>query len=166
MKAEIWKYQLEITDQNTISVPRHAILLKAETQNHKPCLWFMVIPDAPKEDITINILGTGHPFETTTVGEYIGTALTHNGTYVWHLFRKTYPGEGRTTMKTYYITFGQKSPFRDGWVEIVAESLEEAQCCASYSLGHWLNCYTKEQFDQFDQVYYPAGKLGHTLNAK
>lgn len=38
-------------------------------------------------------------------------------------------------MTTFYVTFGQKSPFRDGWVEIEAVDEQEAREIIDYAIG-------------------------------
>lgn len=61
---------------------------------------------------------------------------------------------------TYYITFGQRSPFRHGWVEIMASAKRYAEDEAHNCFGpHWSMIYDKEP----DRDLFPAGKLGETL---
>lgn len=64
-------------------------------------------------------------------------------------------------MNKYYVTFGQKSPFRNGWVEILAISEEEARERIKYCIGNiWSSLYTN---DDFESDLFPAGKLGETI---
>ena len=64
----------------------------------------------------------------------------------------------------FYLTFGQQSPFRNGWVEVEAESWEVAHGLALDVFGrHWSMLYREEGFNEKVKVYFPAGKLGETL---
>lgn len=76
----------------------------------------------------------------------------------------------------YFITFGQKSPFRNGWVEIEVRSIDEkedraeeraynlARDQAFFSIGDgWSNIYDEGAFTKTRQDYFPAGKLGETI---
>jgi hypothetical protein len=70
----------------------------------------------------------------------------------------SFPGNEK---QTFYISFGGKSPFRDGWVELKASNYACARQAAFDSLGdQWANIYTEEKFDR---SYFPAGKIGHTI---
>jgi hypothetical protein len=65
-------------------------------------------------------------------------------------------------MKTFYITFGHRSPFRDGWVEVQAKDLDDAFEKAREAMGSmYATCYSEESFEP---QYFPAGKLGRTIS--
>lgn len=66
-------------------------------------------------------------------------------------------------MKTYYVTFGQKSPFRDGWVEILAKNKEDAQKHANYVFGDKFSMLYDEL--HMNPMFFPAGRIGHILKA-
>ena len=59
-------------------------------------------------------------------------------------------------MTTYYLTFGQKSPARNGWVEIIAESYELAKEIAESKYGE--NGYSNLRED-IKPEFYPNGCL-------
>lgn len=64
-------------------------------------------------------------------------------------------------IKTFYLTFGQKYPWRNGWVEVEALTYEIAREWVEKIFGsQWSNL--KEEKD-FDKSYFPAGKLGETI---
>jgi len=64
-------------------------------------------------------------------------------------------------MKTFYLTFGQQYPWRNGWVEVEAPDYETARKWVIDIFGeHWSNITPEEKFDK---SYYPAGKLGETI---
>jgi hypothetical protein len=66
-------------------------------------------------------------------------------------------------MKNFYLTFGHKSPFRDGYVLIVADDEESAREEVFYVFGqYWSNLYSEENFRP---EFFPAGQFGKTLEA-
>ena len=90
MNKSIWKYQLEITDSQTIKMPKGAEILSVQTQNQEVCLWALVVPNNEKEDRYIEIFGTGHNVycDMGIDRKFIGTAQTLDGRLVWHIFER------------------------------------------------------------------------------
>ena len=84
---EIWKWQLEITGEQTISVPTGAVFLCVQFQRGALCVWALVQPDYPREDVTVSVVGTGHAVSANT-GPYLGTAQQVGGRLVWHVFMR------------------------------------------------------------------------------
>lgn len=94
----IWKYQLSASDDQILEVPQGAKALTVQLQYGKPCLWFIVDPEAEKEKRRIIIQGAGIPMRNTiitqgtgipmrnTVGNYIGTYQLTGGFAVFHVF--------------------------------------------------------------------------------
>lgn len=61
---KIFKYVLEITDEQTIQMPVGAKVLSVQNQEGKPCLWALVDPEqTSKESINVAMFGTGNPIE-------------------------------------------------------------------------------------------------------
>ena len=61
----------------------------------------------------------------------------------------------------YYLTFGQQSPFRNGWVEVEAASYRKARTMVYDVLeNHWSMLYEEKEFEK---EYFPLGKIGETL---
>jgi hypothetical protein len=61
---QIWKYDLEITDEQSFKMPKDAELLTVQLQYGVPMLWAVVNPFAPGRPYrTIFIHGTGHPVD-------------------------------------------------------------------------------------------------------
>lgn len=61
-------------------------------------------------------------------------------------------------MNEFFLTFGQKSPARNGWISIFAESYEVARKKAIAMYGNeWSMLYEK---NEFDPEFFPAGQLG------
>ena len=82
----IWKFQLEVTDEQPINMPNGAQILSIQVQHEKPYIWAMVDPDAEKKNSTIQIFGTGLP--VTNPGIFIGTFQVSGGSLVFHAFIK------------------------------------------------------------------------------
>jgi len=62
---------------------------------------------------------------------------------------------------TFYVTFGQKSPFRNGWVEVEAENYRIVRQLVIDALGSSYSMIYDEH--EFNREYFPQGKLGETL---
>jgi hypothetical protein len=82
----IWKFPLEVTDEQTVEIPSGAQLLSVQNQHETACLWAVVDPEAEKKPCVIQIYGTGHPIEE--VGTYLSTFQMHGGSLVFHAFIK------------------------------------------------------------------------------
>lgn len=82
----IWKFPLRLAEKQTVSMPADAVLLHLGFDGNvaRPvmCMWAAVDADAPKVDVEIIIVGTGHPLPH--VGTFLGTVI--DGSFVWHLF--------------------------------------------------------------------------------
>lgn len=63
--------------------------------------------------------------------------------------------------KTFYLTFGQQYPWRNGWVEVEAVDYETARKWVEDIFGSDWSNLTEE--DKFKKEFYPAGKLGETI---
>lgn len=84
MKA-IWKFPLNVTDVQPISVPSGAKPLAVQVQNGVPCLWAMVDPHAKKATIFVRTFRTGHDVQDDP-GEHVGTYQI--GALVFHVFAR------------------------------------------------------------------------------
>lgn len=86
----VYKFPLEITDEQYVTVPRGASLLHIGAQPPFTRLqsWWLVDPDEAEEETRVfTISGTGHELPP------LATATTHRGTVVdpssglvWHVF--------------------------------------------------------------------------------
>ena len=95
----VWKFLLELADEQEVLIPRGASPLAVAAQedgwgNTHIVLWCLVDSlDAPKK-WRIRVAGTGHQInDNFGVDEYIGTALSRTartsmdgGRLVWHIF--------------------------------------------------------------------------------
>lgn len=83
ISKSVWKYELQIKDNQQIKIPERASFLSAANQNGKLCVWFLVDPTAHKIERTFAIVGTGHPVSTENF-DFCATVLM--GNFVWHIF--------------------------------------------------------------------------------
>lgn len=65
---------------------------------------------------------------------------------------------------TFYLTFGQKYPWRNGWVEVEAPDYATArQWVIEIFDSKWSSLYTPETFTDEVRSHFPAGKIGETI---
>lgn len=83
MPQTIWKYELEITDEQTINIPEGSVILDVLDQNGTLVLYAMVNPQHPHAEHTVRIVGTGHPLPEEP-GDFINSVMMDQ--YVWHVF--------------------------------------------------------------------------------
>lgn len=88
---QIWKYVLEVTDEQIVAMPEGAQILKhaeciADRQRHVITIW-AVIPDRGVETVMrqrfLRIIGTGNALPEQ-LGEHVATV--RDGTFIWHVF--------------------------------------------------------------------------------
>ena len=85
----IWKWTLEVTDRQLLTLPRGAEILAVQMQGPSPQLWALCDPDAFPSAREIAIIGTGHAIEAPP-GRYISTFQMHDGQLVFHAFEREY----------------------------------------------------------------------------
>lgn len=86
---KIFKYPIDITDKQSFSMPVGAKILTVQVQNGNPFIWAMVDPEAPTEEVTIRVHGTGHPIYDSSNLEYISTFQSMYGVnLVFHVFKE------------------------------------------------------------------------------
>ncbi len=84
----VWKYRLEVADEQVVEMPANARILTVQAQFDEPCLWALVDPDLTAMDRrTILITGTGHRREDLASHvNYLGTLQIAMGLHVFHVF--------------------------------------------------------------------------------
>lgn len=83
---KIWKFSLDIIDQQTIAMPLDAKILTVQMQMGGAQLWALCNENQTQtEDRSIAIYGTGNPMPEEP-GEYIATFQGMGGALVWHAF--------------------------------------------------------------------------------
>ena len=81
----IYKYEIELVDNQSIEMPKGAEVLSVQVQNNKPCLWAIVETERPTERKLFKIAGTGNPFDTN-LHRYKCIGTFQLNLFVWHLF--------------------------------------------------------------------------------
>jgi hypothetical protein len=93
MAKTIWRYPVEVIDEQVVTVPAGAKILTIATQGETPCLWVeLTLPGKVWDDgehRTIRIFGTGHPMPDDP-GVYIGSFMLKGGVLVFHAYDATY----------------------------------------------------------------------------
>lgn len=85
---KIYKYPIEIQDEQVVLLPTGAKILTVQTKSGKAFLWAMVNPTMPNDmAVTIRIFGTGHTIQDADRLEYIGTIQMCGGALVFHVFK-------------------------------------------------------------------------------
>ena len=84
----IYKYPLDVTDEQKVVMPKGARLLSVQEQDDAPCMWALVDPGAELVSRVITIHGTGTPLPTGDLGNYVGTYQSHEQFFVGHVFDK------------------------------------------------------------------------------
>lgn len=84
----IWKFTLQVNDQQSILMPEGAEILCVQTQRDEACLWALCDSEAPKtRKRHFAVRGTGHPCGVEiTVEGYIGTVQFEGGALIFHVF--------------------------------------------------------------------------------
>ena len=89
MKETVYKYHLEIEDEQVVLLPTGSRILTVQQQNNNIFLWALVNPTSPnKQAFTIRIHGTGHAISDSDELEYINTVQLYGGKLVFHVFVK------------------------------------------------------------------------------
>lgn len=87
----IYKYPLELTDNQLLTLPSSARPLSVQLQGDQLCLWAEVNTGVGGlKDAVISIVGTGHEIPRGAV-HYLGTV--QQAAFVWHVYASTAMGE-------------------------------------------------------------------------
>jgi hypothetical protein len=83
----VWKFPLEINDEQDVTMPANSHILCVQVQGVTPCLWALCSPEMPEETRKILITGTGHEREDLAgFVPYIGSFQLAGGALVFHVF--------------------------------------------------------------------------------
>ena len=85
MKKTIWKYDVPVTQEFTLAMPKGAELLSVQEQREQVRLWALVDPSAMKVTRKFQVVGTGWDFDPTDL-TFVGTYQVSGGDFVFHLF--------------------------------------------------------------------------------
>jgi hypothetical protein len=81
---KIYKYELELEDQQSLVLPGHSKILTVIEQNNKIVLYAQVTNSKYYDHYTIFVRGTGHSIGDSAL--YLNTVKI--GIFVWHIFYK------------------------------------------------------------------------------
>ena len=85
----IYKYELEVDDEQLLVLPVKAAILTVQVVNNVPYVYAAVNLDTEEtEEHHILTFGTGQPIENDLKAHYIGTYQLHEGSLVFHVFEK------------------------------------------------------------------------------
>jgi hypothetical protein len=83
----IWKFPIETTHVQNVSMPEGARILSVNTQMDKPCIWAVVETENKPQMRTFKTYGTGHGLpEHYAIDVYVGTYLVSGDSLVFHVF--------------------------------------------------------------------------------
>ena len=80
----IYKYPIEITDEQTVSIPIGAQVLSAQMQGTQLCIWAMVDSTNFNCNRRVRIFGTGNPVELDSNWKFVDSVQER--IFVWHVF--------------------------------------------------------------------------------
>lgn len=82
----IYKYPLEVNDNQIVTMPFGATSLTVAVEHGIPCLWTMVDTSQPLLPQMVSIRGTGHPCDDLDAEDYVGSFYLNDGQFVFHVF--------------------------------------------------------------------------------
>lgn len=88
----IWKFPLNVADEQVVSMPRDAIVLDVQVQYGIPCIWALVELNEPffEETRKFRTIGTGSEVpDDIDEHTYVGTYQLVGGKFVGHVFEVT-----------------------------------------------------------------------------
>ena len=79
----IYKYPIEITDEQVVEMPVYARILGVQMQGDNVNIWALVDTELHTMSVKIRVLAKGNPIAAGLQLRYIGTVC---GVFVWHVF--------------------------------------------------------------------------------
>ena len=80
----IYKYPIEITDEQTVSMPVGGQVLSAQMQGTHLCIWALVEAGNFNCNRRVRIFGTGNPVELDNNWKFVDSVQER--IFVWHVF--------------------------------------------------------------------------------
>lgn len=80
----IFKYEIPVSDDFKLSLPKGSEILSVQMQKSIPCLWALIDEANERENRYFKLYGTGMAIDDNL--KYIGTFQMLNGGLVFHLF--------------------------------------------------------------------------------
>ena len=85
MTIRIWKYELQVENEQEVDIPKAHTVLTVAIQNDAPCIWVEVDDSFETIPVKFITLGTGHVVNRN-VDKYIGSYQLHGGELVFHVY--------------------------------------------------------------------------------
>lgn len=88
---KIWKFKLEITDSQTVTMPIGYEIISVQNQNEKACIWAICDDETERySQCRIRCFGTGQEMGDFSMRKnlFIGTVQFNNGALVFHFFEE------------------------------------------------------------------------------
>lgn len=85
MSEIIYKYPLEVIDEQMVAMPEGARILSAQWQGRGLVAWAVVDPLAKPVQRRVRVVGTGNPMPEFD-GSYVSTVQEPGRPFVWHVF--------------------------------------------------------------------------------
>lgn len=86
--TQIWKYPLDVTNPNRVSMPKGAEILCVQIQFDIPTLWAKVQQENERITRIFWIFGTGHTVPEHLELLYISTFQLTGGALIFHVFEE------------------------------------------------------------------------------
>lgn len=87
MRYSIYKYELDITDSQRITLGDNGRIISAGLDPHgKLCVWAEVVMGDQDSQRTIRIIGTGNPVDDLPKLEFIDSVRV--GPFMWHVYEQ------------------------------------------------------------------------------
>lgn len=85
----IYKYELDLADRQSLSLPQGFEILSIQVQHGVPCLWARVDSNEfVTAAIRIHCYGTGHDLPSETELKFIDTIQMAEGKLIFHFFEE------------------------------------------------------------------------------
>lgn len=86
MSKIIYKYQVELAPEFSLSLKENFSILCLQVQNDVPYLWIEVSPAADQMTVEFSLRVTGKQFDQGDDETYVGSFLLNEGAFVGHLY--------------------------------------------------------------------------------
>ena len=87
MSTTIWKYPIEIADQQYLELPTSAEILSVQTQFDSVYVWVKLNPTVTRTARQLRLFGTGQLVPDSGL-RFVGTFQIQGGHLVFHLFEE------------------------------------------------------------------------------
>ena len=85
----IYKYPLEVADEQLVTLPLHAKILSVKNQREKLVMYAEVDSETiVTYRVRIYIIGTGNPRHVPKGAIFLNTVIMAGGNLVWHVYAK------------------------------------------------------------------------------